>query len=472
MSRFCVWVLPLFRVRFRSLYVYLILLLSLSILIQGYVIDMTRSVALGAFFCMILIGCNGGKGEMSKQDFLLAGGGRGWDAIAPMDWTARKYMAQQPPMDGVLVNALADPFTVDASWVKPESSGERNEISARLAEWWDGTQGQPAKEMDDEVVASQFSVVVAARVLQARIETLEGREAEGFAIAVETLKIAKEAMTTAPESYASEVVPSILIAAEAVSTLSRSGKINEASLKSGLEELNVDLVGGLASKLSRVYFKRDLPQLQTLLQDANYAKNIAASLNQLNNVPDLEGKLSNVLKGVKKPDMESTAKGAFESTMKVLDGSNFESFEKAVEEQQAVTLKEWGVDIFNSDPANWDTAVMSTAVKSGSNPVGTFFTQDFVRKYNSIIESSFLAQMELDAHRVRLASELFKQKTGSYPKTGEDVSDSFGRRGLRDRLTGEPYSIDFEKWMLHTTLKEADEKFIFINQMIRTGADI
>lgn len=423
-----------------------------------------RGLVIGLVAGLVLVGCgSGGPGvsrqvgrEVSADEFwtLMMGDGVEQVELVSDGWTARSWVAIDPPMDGVLIDALADPFAEDADWMKPGYDSERATMAKRLADWRALAEARlGAGEQSDwptDEVTSRFGMVVAALVLESRLMALGGNKSGAAERALVTMGWVREAFESAPGMAKSDLMPSVVIAAEALTQFELEGSEVDAAL----ELLDIGFVESLSGTMG---IELREPQVQELLDKINAggdAAEILAAVDPMEmggegeTATQLQEALDQVAATV---DWQATAKLARAR----YDRASPPSFEELVQwrdDLDQLVRKNWGQDVFEISPEQWDMGAIKEALKTQNNAVGVLHMAQLERGWLSKVESAYAMQMSLDAVRVGLGRKYDR------------------KLDLVDGLTGKNYVIDEVEGILRTSRRNADPRFVFIQFVIERGA--
>jgi hypothetical protein len=341
-----------------------------------------------------------------------------------------------------------------------------------LAAWWSGTQGKSARELADEAVLSQFMVVSGARVLHSRLLLLDGDAKSSLTMAIENFDMVKKAIETAPAAMATELVPSLLIAAETVANLSRSEKLSIDEKEIALAALQIRIPALIANKLSRKHLRVDVAEFYDKLVKSDMATLLGEAVDPLADGNEVIEASKPVVAGLSTTLSQELAQDCFNAMYPLFsDISSAEDLDAVLKKEDGRSVANWGINVFEVSFAEWKVADMNAKAKKAKNPVAETVSTRMILKAIPAYDSALMAQVRLDASRVRVALEAIKAKTGSYPTDVKVLNGMFGRRwGLYDPLTQKPYVIDLKAGTLKSTQKPVDRRLIFCNQVIESGA--
>lgn len=418
-----------------------------------------RGLAIGLVAGLALVGC--GRGAVAEKNVSV---GEFWKMMwgkdvdlamgAGDDWSARSWVGVDAPMDGILIDAMADPFSETADWVKPGMAKERADMLGRLKNWREAAQKEKGRDegWPEEEVSSRFGVVIAALVLESRLLALAGDEAGARSRAIETLEVAREAVETAPGMVKADVFPSFLIAAEAVTQF----QLKPDEVSAVLEKLDLNLVDTIGNSLSDELSE---PKLSGVLEKLNGGRDAAEVLvavdpMELGGESGVQGELQKVMAGARSvvnfEKCAQVAKELYESK----SPATFDELRTKRAKLDERVASAWGIDVLSQRPEKWDMAMVGKTVGASDNAVGVLVFAQIKRNWLTKIESAYMTQMNLDAIRMSLGA-----------KYGVDMK-------LVDRLTGEPYVVDQANGVLRSSLVEVDPQFIFVNQIVQNGVPL
>ncbi|ARU39614.1 hypothetical protein CCB80_00010 [Armatimonadetes bacterium Uphvl-Ar1] len=370
------------------------------------------------------------------------------------EWTARAWVAVDPPMDGILIDAMADPFSETAEWVKPGMAKERADMLGRLKSWRDSALKEKGRDegWPEEEVSSRFGVVVAALVLESRLLALSGDEAGARSQAIETLVVAREAVESAPGLVKADIFPSFLIAAEAVTQF----QLEPDEVSAVLEQLDLNLVETIGNSIDGEFNETKLSGILELLNGGRDAAEVLVAVDpmELGGESGVQSELQKLLDGARSVvNIEKSAQLAKELYESKAPATFDELRTKRAKLDERV-VSAWGIDVLSQRPEKWDMAMVGKAVGASDNAVGVLVFAQIERNWMTKIESAYMTQMNLDAIRMSLGG-----------KYGVEIE-------LVDRLTGEPYVVDQTSGVLRSSLVEVDPQFIFVNQIVQNGVPL
>lgn len=425
-----------------------------------------RSAILGMVVGLMLVGCNPGagvgvggmkKGEViTREAFLAAMGTDG--VVGAQNWSAEMYVGEDPPMDGMLIDALADPFAVDADWMKPEKIADRSAMLKKLTDWWVAAEpGVKVADMPADQVASRFSIVVGARILMARLQSVEGDQALAMKTAVETMQFARKGFETAPGMVCADLMPSVVMAAEALAKIGEQGGEPPAVFHAGLDAMRFSIFERVAGSASDDFYLNQLSGVIEKMNMPDQPATVAGVVDPMGDTDEPVESLEKALEGKKAVDLKLSATFASDLLKRFEKApADFEAYKAMRELADKDVTNAWGINIFEVRPENWGNDLKAT-----ENAAGVAYLTAVERKWLSTIESSYLMQVSLDAARLRLSNSMLAR----------DLVNDEGKK-LLDPLTGEAYSIDMKNEILRTTLKGVDSKFIFVNQLVQNGVPL
>lgn len=371
-------------------------------------------------------------------------------------WTAERYAEHLPPMDGGLIDAVADPFRTDADWIRPGAKGERAAMAKQLDEWWSAIPAKAGGTVAQDQVGSRFSAVVAARILRARLAQLD-EPGRAMALAEETFDLAWKAFQTAPGTMKSDVMPAVVMAAESAAQTAAPGT-DPAAAASLRKKLDVSLFRDLAVSLPTDFGVNRIPKLVGQFAQGADLKATAQALDPLGG--DEEGQVASGLKTIWANPNLLDPQATVDSAKAIVDTyrqppKGFAWFESRYKAMEGRTVATWGQNMVGIDPSRIDWAKAAIAAKA-KNPVGILLLAEVERQWLVALESAFVLQMQFDAARIRFQRAV--------PST--DDSEPL------DPLTGGPYVVDEKANVLRTTLTGVDPKFIFVNQAVMHGVPL
>jgi|GEM_PF-4959965 len=435
-----------------------------------------KRLSLGMFSALLLIGCS----STGKQSDDIVTPGKfadwaysvGWEKLPSDEWTARTILASEPPLNDSLINAIADPFATNATWAQPSSKGERDQLIEALEKWWAEATVKPNLDLTDEEVASRFGVAIGARVLQSRLIELNGDHSSAFDLANETVVLVYKSLDNAPDMWANEMFPSALIASENLARMSKSEKVSVESKKAALKSSVFGLPGLISGKVRRHYLTVETKELFSSLSKKDIGEELAIAVDPLDASPEMAAKFRDVVGTPPTRDFEGAAKSSYKTLDAIFNPrAGYGGLSRVLEGQSRKSIENWGVDVFTTPVENWDISVMKEAFKKSESAIGDTLTGGIVMKYLPSLDSAFLAQMQIDANRIRIASEIYRQEKNSYPVEFAQL-DEYLKGSVIDTIAQRPYEIDFKTWTLRSSQESADKKFIFINQAISSGSKI
>jgi hypothetical protein len=418
-----------------------------------------RGLVIGLVAGFALVGC--GRGAAAEKEVTV---GEFWELMWGKDvelamgggdeWSARAWVAVDPPMDGILIDAMADPFSGSADWVKPEMAKERAEMLGKLKNWREAAQKEKGRDegWPEEEVSSRFGVVVAALVLESRLLALSGDDAGARNRALETLVVAREAVESAPGLVKADVFPSYLIAAEAISQF----QLKPEEVRAVLEQLDLNLVETIGNSLADELSESKLSGILDKLNGGRDAAEVMMAVDpmELGGETGVQTQLQKVLDDARSvvniEKCAQLAKELYESK----SPATFDELRsrRAILEERVVGA--WGTDILSQRPEEWDLVSVGKSVGGSDNAVGVLVFGQMERNWLTKIESAYMTQMNLDAIRLSLGE-----------KYGVEMK-------LVDRLTGEAYVVDKANGVLRSSLVEVDPQFIFVNQIVQSGVPL
>ncbi|ARU42492.1 hypothetical protein CCB80_15585 [Armatimonadetes bacterium Uphvl-Ar1] len=357
-------------------------------------------------------------------------------------------------MDGILIDAMADPFSETAEWVKPGMAKERADMLGRLKSWRDSALKEKGRDegWPEEEVSSRFGVVVAALVLESRLLALSGDEAGARSQAIETLVVAREAVESAPGLVKADIFPSFLIAAEAVTQF----QLEPDEVSAVLEQLDLNLVETIGNSIDGEFNETKLSGILELLNGGRDAAEVLVAVDpmELGGESGVQSELQKLLDGARSVvNIEKSAQLAKELYESKAPATFDELRTKRAKLDERV-VSAWGIDVLSQRPEKWDMAMVGKAVGASDNAVGVLVFAQIERNWMTKIESAYMTQMNLDAIRMSLGG-----------KYGVEIE-------LVDRLTGEPYVVDQTSGVLRSSLVEVDPQFIFVNQIVQNGVPL
>lgn len=418
-----------------------------------------RGLVIGLVVGLALVGCGRGavaEKNVTADEFWVMMWGKDVDLAmgAGDDWSARGWVAVDPPMDGILIDAMADPFSETAEWVKPGMAKERVDMLGRLKSWRDSAQKEKGRDegWPEEEVSSRFGVVVAALVLESRLLALSGDEVGARSRAIETLEVAREAVETAPGLVKADVFPSFLIAAEAVTQF----QLEPDDVSTVLAQLDLNLVETIGNSLAGELSESKLSGVLEKLDGGRDAAEVLVAVDpmELGGESGVQVELQKVLDGARSVvNIEKSAQLAKE-LYESKSPTTFDDLQTNRAKLEERVGRVWGVDVLSQRPEKWDMAMVGKAVGGSDNAVGVLVFAQIERNWLTKIESAYMTQMNLDAIRLSMGE-----------KYGVEMK-------LIDRLTGEPYVVDQANGVLRSSLVEVDPQFIFVNQIVQSGVPL
>jgi hypothetical protein len=424
-----------------------------------------RSVAWIVACGLVLVGCNSGgapakRAPVSEAEFakqMRVG------EIAPKAWTAREYVSIPPPMEGGLIDALADPFNENAEWMKPEKKTEREKMAKSLDEWWAKAKNPALDSLENDTVVSQFSVVVGARVLRARLMMASGDKSGALKIATETMSLARDGFLSAPGMVCADLMPTVVIAAEGLSRIGQ--QVGGSEVKEAVRAMDFSIVDRVASCGTEDFVVNQMGDLVVRLNRKDQSAATAELVDPMGDEDSPIQELDKGLKGNTLIKIDSVVDKANElcriySTAPI----NFDDFASRRNTLNERLKKVWGINIFETPSSEWDGTAMHDPLEESDNPVGEIYLAAIERGWLTKIESSYVMQMNLDAARIAL--------TESLPAVNRMDGDSDWFDKIIDPLTGKSYEIDRANDVLRSRLKEVDPKFIFVNQIVQNGVPL
>ncbi|MFM9872668.1 MAG: hypothetical protein ACKVQS_04280 [Fimbriimonadaceae bacterium] len=424
-----------------------------------------RSVAWILACGLVLVGCNGGGAPAKRSPFSEAEFTKllGVGEVTSSVWIARDYVSIPPPMDGGLIDALADPFNENAEWMKPEKKAERESMAKSLDEWWSKAKNPALNSLENDLVVSQFSVVVGARVLRARLMDASGDKTGALKIAVETMNLAREGFLSAPGMVCADLMPTVVIAAEGLSRIGQ--RVGGSEARAAMKAMDFSILDRVASCGKEDFV---LNQMGALIEQWNRKDQSAAMAELVDPMGDEDGpiqELDKALKGNTLIKIDSVVDKAKElCSLYSAAPINFDEFATRRNALNERLKKVWGINIFETPANEWDGTAMHDPVEESDNPVGEIYMAAIERGWLTKIESSYVMQMNLDAARIALMESLAAVD-------GMDGDpDWFGR--VIDPLTGKTYEVDYKARIVKTRLKDVDPKYIFVNQIVQNGVPL
>ncbi len=421
-------------------------------------------VVLGLAVALVLVGCSakGGGGAQAKREpvteaeFIKM---MGVEPVAAMDWSARGYLSATPPMDGMLIDALADPFNEDAGWMKPDKKADREKMAKARDSWWEKTKGTREDSLTNEAVVSQFSIVIGARVLRSRLSAASGDLVGAIAVATETMEIAREGFLTAPGMVAADLMPTVVIASEGLAKLSQSPGVTDAQLDKALAAMDFSIFDRIKKGAHDDFIAFQLPLLVERLNRVDQAKAIVELVDPMGDSEQPIDRVEGAIKGHSIIDNGECAKAA-KKMLERYSESPREMAELAVmsTEAEGHLTKTWGINLFDARPEEWPSN-LGDSVKGSKNSVGELYLAAIEREWLAKIESSTMMQFSLDAARL---SVMITRGHGKEPSQSET-------NVLVDPLTGGNYEIDYKNKMLRTKMQSIDPQFIFAHQLVENG---
>lgn len=423
-----------------------------------------KMAALGLVASLCLAGCTGGKvadptmantqsGPLTEESFRQA---VGLPEVDLVPWSAIRYAEHTPPMEGELIDAIADPFSTEAEWAKPANNSARAAIAKQIDDWWDALPAQAEGTVARDQVGSRFSAVISARILRSRLTQLDD-PAGALKQAGETLDLAWKAFETAPGTAKSDIMPSVVMAAEAMAELTTTGT-DPKTLAELRKKLSVSLFDGLANSLPTDFGVVRIPVLVGQINKGVDTAQVARILDPLGE--DGDGGVAGHLKSIWSNPHLLDSNATVGASKAIVDRyrtppKDFGDFESRYQMMEKRTVSSWGQNMAGIDPAeiDWEKAEVAATVK---NPVGELLLAEIERQWLVALESAYILQMQFDAARIRF------QKVA--PSTDDPEPG--------DPLTAEPYIVDEKGNALRTSLSKADPKYIFVNQVVQHGVPL
>jgi len=436
---------------------------------------MKRAVLVFMALCVMMAACSPKAAQpvgMGEKEFRELSGVGNW-LMADARWTAREIVNEPPPMDDLLINALADPFSNEADWVNADQKELRMQMADRLDVWWAKAKGASNSDLDDSSVVSQFGVAIGARVLRSRLMELSGDLTGAFNMARENWMLSKAAFESAPGYSARELMPTLMIAVESISHLSRNPGINSELKRAVLKDLDFNFVAVTAGRNWDGFYYIGIPQILAQCNSGDVLPDLALSIDPMDEGVTALEKLRAALGDKKSADPKIVAK-AFNDQFnrRTTAPSVFNEFANRVNSMTQELTESWGIDIYQTRPEDWDIEKMKAALAKANHPIEELVVYDLARRTFATTESSYIAQARLDAARIRIAAEIEKQVHGKYPESLQSLQKAGYLYQMIDYATNHEYEVDFKNWILKTSQPNVDSRFIFMNQLISSGESI